>query len=61
MPVGFDPDAIGAIDEDLLIEEAQALAPGNKLSKVVVAIDGAGVGQIIFAVDQAGVTVPPAQ
>jgi hypothetical protein len=61
VPVGFDPDAIGAIDEDLLIEEAQALAPGKKLSKVVVAIDGAGVGQIIFAVDQAGVTVAPAQ
>lgn len=61
VPVGFDPDRIELIDENDLISQAQALAPGNELFKVVVLIDQSGKSRIDFAVDRSGTVIKPPQ
>jgi hypothetical protein len=58
-PIDFDPNIIAAIDEDDLLSQAQALAPSNKLVKVVAQVDQAGLATINFAVDREGNTIYP--
>ncbi len=58
-PLDFDPNIIAAIDGDDLFSQAQALAPANKLVKVVAQIDETGLTTINFAVDHEGNTIYP--
>jgi hypothetical protein len=57
--IDFDPNIMAVIDEEDILSQAQALAPSNKLVKVVAQVDQAGLATINFAVDREGNTIYP--